>query len=63
MAVTGCKRRCLAVTHYLVNQFYLDLLDFDESLPLLRQQMVKLLVQLPNLQLRLEIDLIIVHTA
>jgi hypothetical protein len=27
------------------------------------QQMVKLLVQLPNLQLRLEIDLIIVLTA
>jgi hypothetical protein len=52
-----------AYTRYLVNQFYLDLLDFDESLPLLRQQMVKLLVQLPNLQLRLEIDLIIVHTA
>jgi hypothetical protein len=63
MMVTRCKRRCLAVTRYLVNQFYLGFLDLDESLPLMGQQMVKLLVQLPNLQLRLENHLTIVHTA
>ena len=36
-------------------QFDLDLLDFDQTLPLARQQMVDFFMQVPDLEFRLEI--------
>ncbi len=41
-------------------QFDLDLLNFEEPVVLLSQEMIDFLVQVPNLELSLEIDLVIV---
>jgi hypothetical protein len=49
------------VTPHFVQLFKLDLLNFDQTFPLPRQEMVKFLVQLPNLELRLQIDLLVMR--
>ena len=41
-------------------QFYLYLLNFEEAIVLLSQEMIDFLVQVPNLEFGLEIDLVII---
>ena len=47
----------------LVHDFELHLLDLGQSLELLRDQVVDLLVQLPDFEFGLEVDLIVVERA
>ena len=53
------RRAAFALADFF-QQFDLDLLNFEEPIVLLSQKMIDFLVQVPNLELGLEIDLVIV---
>ena len=46
-----------------MQEFDLEFLNFREPLPLTRDQMVDLLVQVPDFEFRLQVDLIVVEGA
>ena len=53
------RRTAFALADFF-QQFDLNLLDFKESVVLPAQQVIDFLVQMPNLELGLEIDLVII---
>ena len=53
------RRTAFALADFF-QQFDLNLLDFEEPVVLPSQKMIDFLVQVPNLELGLEIDLIII---
>jgi hypothetical protein len=56
----GVMAGVLAPLAELGEKIELELLDLYQALPLVREQVVDLLVELPDLQLRLEVHLIVV---